>query len=178
MKEISSDFGHWLAGFADGEGTFTIDRHHGSETGWCYAPRFTLVLRDDDSSILFECKEKTGLGNLRAASHKIGQPQLMWTVNNKSDVMSLVRIFDRYPLRSKKARDFTIWRQAVSLWQDVRTGGRGGWSRRANKELYGQLQQLRDKLMNVRRYGSATIYIPAGQNGIPLVSTVDNNGQR
>jgi len=161
---IDSSFGYWLAGFSDGEACFTINRLHGSATGWNYQPRFTIMLRDDDTAILEECRERTGIGKVSAVSAtKLGNPQTQWVVYTKPDVLVLTEIFDWFPLRSKKARDYAIWREAVMLWQTLRIGGRSGWSRGVNAVAYAHMAALRDSLMTGR------IYTPNGHSVLPIV---------
>lgn len=58
----------------------------------------------------------------------------------------LVQLFDRYPLRAKKAKDYAIWRQAVHSWNDG-TKGRG---LRAD---YSIMAQCREELRELRALG-------------------------
>lgn len=113
-ESMPTDFGHWLAGFADGEGCFYVKR----VTGRYLICAFTLALRLDDNAILDEIQSETGLGTIHITRRaKWGSnDQAVWNVRKKDDVLELVRIFERYPLRAKKARDFAIWREAAAVW--------------------------------------------------------------
>ena len=113
LSYLEDGFGHWLAGFVDGEGCFLIQKNHG-----IYSPRFTLALREDDRAILDEIAQRVGFGRVghyHAPSMKaVGKPgRVVWEVYRKADALALTRIFDACPLRAKKAADFAVWRRAV-----------------------------------------------------------------
>src|SRR4051812_25416446 len=58
-------FGHWLAGFIDGEGCFRLHTLYDSRYAYTYyACYFALDLRDDDTAVLEECVKRTGLGRV------------------------------------------------------------------------------------------------------------------
>lgn len=111
-QDIDDAFGHWLAGFVDGEGCFFIWLH-GTDNQACI---LSVALRSDDRPILEEIQRRLGIGGIHD-SHKRGNinPTSQWVVAKQSEVAQLVRLFDRYPLRAKKARDFMIWREAVAV---------------------------------------------------------------
>jgi hypothetical protein len=104
-------FGHWLAGFIDGEGSFMIVRR----TAPCC--RFSLIVRDDDAAIMAEIADRTGFGRLRSVNKKLpDRPCVGWEITSKADALALIDFLERFPLRAKKARDFAFWREAVLLW--------------------------------------------------------------
>jgi hypothetical protein len=122
--EIDDAFGHWFAGFADGEGCFRIK----TTNQGTYQCRFSIGLRADDAPILREIHGRLGIGILiHSGRTNIHQEQWRLEVNSKAHVRRLVDIFDRYPLRAKKAADFAIWREAVFLWCKVENGKRHDW---------------------------------------------------
>jgi hypothetical protein len=85
--------------------------------------RFSIGLRADDAPILHEIRARTGVGILvHSGRNSIQQEQWRLEVNRKADGVRLVEIFDDFPLRAKKARDFAIWREAVSVWSSVVNG--------------------------------------------------------
>lgn len=118
MKEIDRDWGNWFAGFTDGEGSFLINKRYRNNPCGDYQCRFAIQLRDDDRVILEEIHETLGLGTLydRPANTRGGhncQPSTMFHVATINDCAELVKVFDKYPLRAKKKRDFDIWKTAV-----------------------------------------------------------------
>ena len=127
MDTLDDGFGHWLAGFIDGEGCFGIaqrqgEKHNSSIYYFCF---MSIKLRDDDRSIIEEIRCRTGIGsiyvNKARSNSKTG---IQWLIINKSDCLSLVEILDKYPLRAKKSKDYAIWREAVLLWVSQPLGHR------------------------------------------------------
>jgi hypothetical protein len=128
---IDTEFGHWLAGFIDGEGCFRIHKEKG---GGYYACHFTLKLRDDDTAILEEIVVRTGVGHLKPDLIRgTSKPAMVWVVQSKAECVQLVALLDRFPLRAKKSRDYAIWREAVAFWVAQPRGNRWqgprDWSR-------------------------------------------------
>jgi hypothetical protein len=109
--------GYWLAGLIDGEGCFRI---HSQRCGDYYAPTFSLKLRDDDAPILHEIVARTGIGRVRLDRSRSGnsRPCAVWRVDSRATTEALAALLDRYPLRTRKARDYAVWRRAI----DVRAG--------------------------------------------------------
>lgn len=137
---IDDAFGNWFAGFTDGEGCFRI-KPTNQGTFQC---RFSIGLRADDEPILREIHERLGIGTLcHSGRNNVKQEQWRLEVNAKAHVLKLVEVFNRYPLRAKKARDFAIWREAVIVWSAVENGRRADWTR---------IGELADELREVRRF--------------------------
>jgi site-specific DNA-methyltransferase (adenine-specific) len=104
--------GHWLAGFADGEGCFTTRR---SRKG--FVCEFVIHLRADDAAILKAVQKATEIGDIVPAERNDGSaPMVKWIVRRQADCAKLVQLFETFPLRAKKARDFSIWASAVREW--------------------------------------------------------------
>lgn len=122
-------FGHWLAGFIDGEGCFRLQRHPHNGT---WHATFSLKQRDDDAALLESIAERTGIGRVKADTHRSGNsaPCAVWMVQSKAEAARLCLLIDRYPLRSRKAADYALWREAVSLIATRRRGS--GWDRIAD----------------------------------------------
>jgi len=116
MKAKTKITGDWFAGFVDGEGSLGI-AHHG---GMYVQPRFRLNQRDDDGEIVRAIRHFLGVGYLakKQCDPKTlyysanAKPQLALNVSGK-DCLAIVRVLDQYPLRSKKFREYPIWRRAV-----------------------------------------------------------------
>jgi hypothetical protein len=114
---IDDAWGYWFAGFFDGEGCFLVKAmHHGRRTTR-YVCSAEITLRADDAAILYEIAERTGIGQVHdkrgADDPRRPNPFSRWQFGKKAEAQALVAIFDRYPLRAKKARDYAAWRRAV-----------------------------------------------------------------
>lgn len=148
-------FGHWLAGFVDGEGHFGMSRR--GPNGTCYTCHFALVVRADDSKIIDEIHRSLGVGRvyrykfIRRYDTHANNPRCELHVTKKAEVRKLVDVFDRYPLRAKKSRDYRIWREAVVLWAD-RQGHRGANGQRSVHPVQARLSQLKAELESIRRF--------------------------
>lgn len=125
---VDPAFGNWLAGLIDGEGCFFI--RTGQQR---YSCRFALRLRNDDAPLLALIHETTGLGSVywawRRAPHADGSPRnstASWDIQKKAECRALIALLDDFPLRSKKARDFAVWRKAVEWWSLEGKRGSGG----------------------------------------------------
>lgn len=120
MNEIKDDFGNWFAGFTDGEGCFGIFNRN------CENPRtncvFTINLRVDDRPILEEIRNMLKIGTIHNKPPRIcdthtTQAQSRFQVHAITECAELVKVFEKYPLRAKKQKDFLIWKQAVAELQ-------------------------------------------------------------
>lgn len=136
-------FGHWLAGFFDGEGSFGIYTQNRNPSYRCMAK---ISLRIDDRPILDEIARWTGVGRVYvdkkgAPAHRA--PTAAWIVEGKDNCMHLVELFERFPLRAKKRRDFAVWAVAVREWSSMRprVGEARDWTRMA--ALADEIRQVR-----------------------------------
>lgn len=112
---MTPEMGHHIAGFIDGEACFQLGRRKNGS----YFATFTIALRDDDEPWLREIREACGGIGCFYRQHpasSIGRPQVVWQVTARRDCLALLAILDRYPLRSKKARDYDVWRSGVLAW--------------------------------------------------------------
>lgn len=146
LEDLAEDgFGHWIAGFIDGEGCFVItcDKRR-MRARAPYSCRFEISVRDDDADVLKEIARRTGLGHMawcKQSGSAGTRPKASWRVMSRRDCLGLVALLDRFPLRAKKARDFEVWRTAVHEW--LRPHARGE---------YGRMPALKLQLHAVREY--------------------------
>lgn len=151
---MDTGFGYWLAGFLDGEGHFGVRRKGISAFTCCV----TVNLRRDDEPLLHEIVAQTGLGVVYDQNAPPqGHPQVRWDVAKKPEVVALCDILDAHPLRSKKARDFAIWREAVGVWATVSRGGAPSGRADRNAAAYRRLAELSDRLRGVRAYDETPV---------------------
>lgn len=106
---LTPEFGHWLAGLADGEGSFALWFHDR-----ICEPMFNLVQRADNLALLLKIKDVTGLGYVRTSKqYSQKNPMSTWVVRKVPDCISLISLFRTYPLRGTKAEVFSLWSIAV-----------------------------------------------------------------
>lgn len=119
MEEWSDNkFGWWLSGFVDGEGSFTYKRRRGQAE-----PVFAIRLRDDSGETLCKIAQRLKCGDVYYSKPQISvnskgktahsNPQAYFVVVRKSDLLALVRHFDKYPPLQEKQEDYEIWRELV-----------------------------------------------------------------
>jgi hypothetical protein len=128
MPESSMLDGNWISGFVDGEGCFYLayrDTKKGNHPA-CEAS-FHLSLRDDDSDILHRINSYFLCGTVRPHVRREragnGKPCIGYAVHTIRDLANtIVPHFEKFPLQSKKQRDFAIWKRAVNLSWHVSNG--------------------------------------------------------
>lgn len=128
----NDSFGHWFSGFADGEACFHLKaQKRKGQPGFHFACAFSIGLRADDQDILRVIKEYFGCGGLRplkALTSPEGihsNPRVYYSIDTLRDnLRKVLPHFDKYHLRSKKAHDYYIYRQAVLLRHKVASGDR------------------------------------------------------
>ena len=160
-RDIDRDaFGHWLSGFVDGEGCFSLGVYGRKDGRIRMVVGFQLCLRADDHQCL-ELAQSFWQCGLIFHDPRKGQeptnPQTRFQVNRAADLHAVVAAhFDRYPLRAKKANDFAIWRQGVELYHSVaqRPRGNGTQSRWRPEELE-KFARLTEWLRSGRAYRPA-----------------------
>lgn len=105
-------FGHWLAGFTAGEGSFNVNVGASQVSS-----QFVIKVRSDDWPILETIRERWhGIGSLTVAPARGNSaPMAVYIVGGIHDLPIVVRHFQTYPLRSSKAADFVHWSAAVNL---------------------------------------------------------------
>jgi len=109
-------FGYWLSGFVDGEGCFHARGHiRKSDNAKCLVVYFSVKLRADDRPILEAIRGTLGIGHIYEYGEKLSKhPQADYRVHHREELAGvIIPHFDRYPLRSKKGRDYQIWREIV-----------------------------------------------------------------
>lgn len=88
-------------------------------------PKFSIGLNVRDDETLKRLKDHFGIGSISNTKSNNGT---LWTVNGNNDIEMLIKFFNTHRLRSKKQRDFLIWRRIPKyflhdpkrlMWQKV-----------------------------------------------------------
>lgn len=119
---IDASFGWWFAGLFDGEGHFVIDlrrpRARGNRELYL---GLNVYLRDDDAAVLEHVHSTLG-GRFRVnPKNNVAQWRLRG-IQNLAEIA--VPLFEQYPLRSKKAEEFDLFRRLVLQRYIATLGGR------------------------------------------------------
>ena len=114
---VTDEFGYWFSGFFDGEGTLLAMKENGRQL----TQKIQILLRDDDGSVNRWIQENLGCGKIyehavsRTARVKT-KPGSMFRIRDIRDLVEIVvPLFDKYPLHSKKAREYLIWKRLLLL---------------------------------------------------------------
>jgi len=109
---LPPELGHFFAGLCAGEACFAICWASGSRQR--FRCDFVIRMREDEEPMLRELQRRIGVGTLRRhRARGRSHPIVQWRAGSAADCRRLVEIFDRFPLRSRKQRDYEIWREAV-----------------------------------------------------------------
>jgi len=114
LQHISDDVGHYLSGFADGEGSFNISvvrRKSDYRSGWKIVASFNISQREDTIPKLFQ--QTLQCGTIRYRQDGV----CYFEVRKMVDINESVRdFFTRFPLRSKRqASRLEFLLQAIEL---------------------------------------------------------------
>jgi hypothetical protein len=129
---------HFVAGFLDGEASFSIQPSNGRSSHVC---TFEVAQRDDGADVLFWLRDSLRLGVLtHQPAKRTSRPQVVWRLSAREEALELCRLLEQAPLRSRKRHDFELWRQAVEI-------NAGGGPRR-----YTRIDGLRQELLALRAF--------------------------
>lgn len=158
MSEFTDSFGWWITGLADGEACFfaSIVQREGrvgkSRHGMTLDARFQLTLRYDDVDTVRMVHDYFGCGKMRKKPGKGRNcPQSELKVYKTDDLLNvIVPHFEKYPLKSKKKKDFETWREML-VFYDANLRGTRGWMCKSPEKVV-MLTQLCDKIRSDRGF--------------------------
>lgn len=120
-RTVPNNIGHYLAGFADGEGSFNVSFRPRSDyrIPWKVSLCFNISQRDE--VILAEFKRYLGCGTMRRRQDGVWY----YEVNDLRAILeNVIPFFDHYSfLSAKKIRDFAKFKQLASLLSEERHKG-------------------------------------------------------
>lgn len=119
---VDDAFGYWFAGLFDGEGHFMIGlRSPRKGAGRELQLGLTLYLRDDDAGVLLRVHDVLG-GYFRPTSK---DNVARWCLRGLASLAEVaLPLFERYPLYSKKASEFDLFRSLVMQRYIATLGGK------------------------------------------------------
>jgi hypothetical protein len=105
----------------------------------------------DDLSILQMIQHKLGFGKIHfQKDNRVGQnPCYRLEINSKEGCKYICDLFSTFPHRAKKARDFLLWKEAVSKWSNVVNGNSSKCE--INNLIWETLAQMKSELKEIRR---------------------------
>ncbi len=113
LKQIPIPIGHYLSGFADGEGSFNVSlrKRIDHNMGWQIVLTFNVAQRDKTVLALF--KHHLGCGRLQERYDGVGY----YVVTNYVSIEDrVIPFFDRFPfLSASKKKNFSIFRKISKL---------------------------------------------------------------
>ena len=117
IEMIPANTGWYLAGFADGEGSFnisTVNRNGDYQTGWKIVLTFNVSQRDH--TVLWLFKETLDCGTLRDRGDGVGY----YDIRKIDDIINVViPFFERFSLKSvTKSKQFEVFRAVAYLMQN------------------------------------------------------------
>jgi len=134
------DFGHYISGFTDGEGYFGLGVH-GSKKASPKVPcaTFVITLRGDDLAILRLFHSYFGCGSvspLRVPKSRSQGYHTFYVHTASSLAAHIIPHFEAFPLRAKKARDFSVWREGVLYMLQIQASKRAGCRYRGDPQFW------------------------------------------
>ncbi len=114
---------HYLVGFIDGEGCFSISlcKHKTLRQKREIRLAFEIELRYDDREILERIRDTLKCGQIYKLDYeRYGwRPHVKYKISKVSDLIEkLIPFLQEYPLQAKKAKSFKIFVEAVELMKN------------------------------------------------------------
>ncbi len=115
----------YIAGFVDGEGSFTLSvaKHKQKRSGLDPRLIFGIELRDDDLEILLAIQRSLNCGRIYHLSYeRYGwYPHALFKVSSIKEICDkLIPFFIQHPLRAKKRKSFELFCQAANIFVQKR----------------------------------------------------------
>jgi hypothetical protein len=134
--------GAYVAGFIDGEGSFSVSigKHKTLKRGLDVRPEFEIEVRDDDREILERICITIGCGRIYDCSYeRYGwYPHAKYKVTSTIDMENILFPFlDKYPLQAKKSKSYILFKEIVLSYRR---------KEHLTDEGFARILELRDQL--------------------------------
>jgi len=154
MRDLhNSDY---LAGFADGEGCFTIDWRRQQPRH--FHTVFRICQRADGANILFLlCEQFGGKMTFSRVTDRMkvavpgSSPSWQWSVMSRIDVLRLIDYFNKHLLIAKM-EEYKVWRAATLLYHKYSVGRSHPRNKRNPDWLVQEMLDYRSNLQALKRY--------------------------
>lgn len=93
------DFYEWFRGLVDGEGCFIIQPKNDSY----FFFKFEIFMHKDEAPMLKYIAKKLAIGNVY-----IGEEFSKFSVASQKDILTIIKIFDEYPLNTSKNLNYLL----------------------------------------------------------------------
>ena len=131
QERLEAGIGHYLAGFADGEGCFhvAVQRRKDLPLGWQLIPEFHVSQHSEKPLLLRKFKDHLGCGYIKANHPKSTRDRTsVYVVRNKRDLIEkVIPFFKAYPILSEKRQDFEKFKQVLEGMKRKEHLRRGGF---------------------------------------------------
>lgn len=120
QTQVSALPPEYIAGFIDGEGSFSIciNKQKTTRNGMEIRPQFTIELRADDREILERIMVTIGCGKIYDCSYeRYGWfPHAKYKISSVKQIAEyLIPFLDKSPLQAKKAETYRLFREIVLM---------------------------------------------------------------
>lgn len=156
----TDEFGYWFAGFFDGEGSFnfyTLYRRGIPN----YRVGIHIALRDDDIEVIKFIQQNLGVGRIyRKPARNATNPSVEFAVRAYNELAEvIIPLFDRYPLKSRKAKEFEFWKIGV-IELYIRTLGGYSTRKAMTEEEKSFFENIAKRIKELKSYPSIGVSIP------------------
>ena len=117
----------YISGYVDGEGCFTVTFNAKAKAllGWELRPSFSVSQNEDRRQVLDIIREYFGCGYIR---RDYADKTVKFEVRDHDELMTkVIPHFERFPLLSKKQKDFELFRSICKLIDETQHLNRDGF---------------------------------------------------
>lgn len=141
MRIKKNNFAAWLTGFTDGEGCFLLYEKTSKQRANAH---FVLALKADDILTMRHIKAFLKCGHLGIypySGHRQGKMARYAATKIPDLLKNIISHFDKYPLMTKKKRDYQIWKEGVLFLANRPIHSQ--WTKKQKQEFNSLAQKLK-----------------------------------